>query len=60
VAGSADEIRSELREVIEKGKLYEYVPLAGAIKDILPAAEIVRRMVSQAEAAIRQRLTPES
>ena len=38
------------------GRLLDYVPFtgqtAGAIRDILPAAEIVRRLVTEAEATL--------
>jgi NAD(P)H-dependent flavin oxidoreductase YrpB (nitropropane dioxygenase family) len=42
---------------VQGGRLHELVPLAGqtagAIREILPAGEIVRRMMAEAKAALR-------
>lgn len=64
VRAGADEIRAEVVEGMKLGNVHEYMPLAGqsagAIHDILPAAEIVRLMVSEAEAAISRALAAEA
>jgi nitronate monooxygenase/enoyl-[acyl-carrier protein] reductase II len=55
-AAIADELRADLMKAIPTGKLHELIPLTGQsaalIDDILPAAEIVRRMVAEAEALL--------
>lgn len=52
-AAQADALRAELLDAIRGGRTHEYIPLtgqtAGLIDEILPAAEIIRRMVSEAE-----------
>jgi enoyl-[acyl-carrier protein] reductase II len=54
----ASRLRNELITGIQQGRLYEYFPFtgqtAGMIQDILPAAEIVRRLVAEAEEALAQ------
>jgi nitronate monooxygenase/enoyl-[acyl-carrier protein] reductase II len=54
----AARLRSELIAGIQQGRMYEYFPFtgqtAGMIQDILPAAEIVRRLVDEAEEALAQ------
>lgn len=53
VAVKADELRDELALAMREGRTHEYLPLAGqsagAIREILPAAEIVGRIVTEAE-----------
>ena len=53
VASRADELREELMAAMAEGDTHQYLPLAGqsagAIGGILPAAEIVRRIVTEAE-----------
>lgn len=48
----AEELRRDFMAAIRSGDAHEYLPLtgqsAGAIKDVLPAAEIVRRVVAEA------------
>lgn len=43
---------------IQSGDLYDYAPFtgqtAGAIHDILPAAQIVQRIMAEAEATLRR------
>ncbi len=54
----AERLRGELRSVIRERRTHELVPFTGQtvgmIHDILPASEIVRRMVSEAEEALRR------
>jgi enoyl-[acyl-carrier protein] reductase II len=53
----AEELRQELAAAFASGRAHEYLPLtgqsAGAIKDVLPAAEIVRRVVAEADEVLR-------
>lgn len=53
VAARGGELRQELMSAMSKGQGYEYLPLAGqsagAVDNILPAADIVRRIISEAE-----------
>jgi nitronate monooxygenase/enoyl-[acyl-carrier protein] reductase II len=57
VATEAPQLRDELMRGLQEGRAHEYVPFsgqtAGLIRDVLPAAEIVRRIVEGAEAALR-------
>ncbi len=52
----AAELRDELVAAMGEGRAHEYLPLAGqaagAIGEILPAAEIVRRIVTEADQAL--------
>ena len=54
----AERLRAEMLDAIQRGKQYELVPgagqSAGLINDILPAGEIVRRMVAEAEQTLKQ------
>lgn len=54
----AERLRNELVKAIQSGDLYDYAPFtgqtAGAIHDILPAAEIIRRLVTEAEKVLRE------
>ncbi len=54
----AERLREEMLDAIQRGKQHELVPgagqSAGLIADILPAAEIVRQMVTEAEQALKQ------
>ena len=58
VRREAEHLRGELMSVIRERKPHELVPFtgqtAGMIHDVLPAGEIVRRMVSEAEEALRR------
>jgi enoyl-[acyl-carrier protein] reductase II len=53
---NAQQMQAEIIGGLRAGRLHEYVPFtgqtAGMIKDVLPAAEIVRRLVEEAEAAL--------
>jgi enoyl-[acyl-carrier protein] reductase II len=53
----ADRLRGEVDAAMTGGRAHELVPLtgqsAGMITEILPAAEIIGRMVAEAEAALR-------
>jgi enoyl-[acyl-carrier protein] reductase II len=53
----ARRLRDELMTAIGQGRAHELVPFtgqtAGMIHEILPAGEIVRRMVAEAEEALR-------
>lgn len=57
-ARNSEQLRSEVIDAAQKGRFHEYVPFAGQsvglIKDILPAAEIVKRIVSEAQRALAQ------
>lgn len=54
----AKQLREQVMTAVQQGRGHELMPLtgqsAGMIHDILPAAEIVRRIVSEAEEALRQ------
>jgi enoyl-[acyl-carrier protein] reductase II len=56
LAACADELGPEMIDAILAGNGHEYTPFAGQsvglINDILPAAEIVRRTVAQAQDAL--------
>jgi enoyl-[acyl-carrier protein] reductase II len=53
----ADLLRREFAAAIASGNAHEYLPLtgqsAGAIKEVLPAAEIVRRITAEAIEVLR-------
>ena len=57
VAEHADGLRRELAAAFASGRAYEYLPLtgqsAGAIKEVLPAGEIVRRVVAEGVEVLR-------
>jgi nitronate monooxygenase/enoyl-[acyl-carrier protein] reductase II len=57
VEREADRLRAELVDAMQSGRSHEYVPVTGQstglVREILPAAEIVRRMASEAELALR-------
>jgi enoyl-[acyl-carrier protein] reductase II len=57
VGREAGRLRDELMTSIEEGRAHELVPFtgqtAGMIHEILPAGEIVRRMVAEAEETLR-------
>jgi enoyl-[acyl-carrier protein] reductase II len=54
----AERLRSELMSMVRERRPHELVPFtgqtAGMIHDVLPAGEIVRRMLSEAEEALRE------
>ena len=58
-AGGADaeQSREELMDALPEGRAHELIPFtgqsAGLIEEVLPVAEIVRRLVADAEAALR-------
>ncbi|MDQ3931530.1 MAG: nitronate monooxygenase, partial [Actinomycetota bacterium] len=58
VRAEADRLREELLAAMRDGRGHEFVPLtgqsAGLVREVLPAAEILRRMVEEAEAALLQ------
>jgi nitronate monooxygenase/enoyl-[acyl-carrier protein] reductase II len=51
-----EELRGELLAALPAGRFHEYMPFAGEsaglIDEILPAGEIVARLVAEAEAAL--------
>lgn len=53
----ADQLRRELAAAFASGRAHEYLPFtgqsAGAIKEVLPAAEIVRQIVAEAVEVLR-------
>ena len=53
---AADELRAEVRAAAVDGRLADLLPFtgqsAGLVHDIVPAAELVRRVVGEAEAAL--------
>jgi enoyl-[acyl-carrier protein] reductase II len=57
VAEHADELRRELAAAFASGRAHEYLPLTGqsvgGIKEVLPAAEIVSRVVAEAAEVLR-------
>ena len=52
----AARLRGEVMAALQQGRMHEVVPFtgqtAGLIRDVLPAAEIVRRLAAEAEAAL--------
>jgi nitronate monooxygenase/enoyl-[acyl-carrier protein] reductase II len=54
----AEQLRAEVISAIQQGKMEEFIPWAGQtvglVRDILPAAAIVKRIVGEAEEALRQ------
>jgi enoyl-[acyl-carrier protein] reductase II len=54
----AEAIRAEMLPALQAGRFHEYVPFAGQtvglIRDILPAGEIVRRLMAEATSALQQ------
>jgi enoyl-[acyl-carrier protein] reductase II len=57
VARQREELAGELTAAMREGRAHQLLPItgevAGMVKEILPAGEIVRRMVADAESAIR-------
>jgi enoyl-[acyl-carrier protein] reductase II len=57
----AERLRGEVLAAVQQGRLHELVPVAGQsaglIHDILPAGEIVRRMVAEAQQALERSTT---
>ena len=53
----AERLRGEVGGAVQEGRMEEAVPFtgqsAGLLREVLPAAEIVRRLVAEAEAALR-------
>jgi enoyl-[acyl-carrier protein] reductase II len=56
VAQEAERLRAEVMAAVGEGRLHELVPFTGQsvglVRDVLPAGEIVRRLVAAAEAAL--------
>ncbi len=54
----ADRLRREIMESIQQGRPHELTPFAGQsaglVRDVLPAAEIVREMSREAERALER------
>ena len=54
----AERLRGDVLSAIQQGKMEEFIPWAGQtvglVREILPAAEIVKRMVAEAEEALKQ------
>jgi enoyl-[acyl-carrier protein] reductase II len=57
----AERLRGEVLAATQQGKLHELMPVAGQsaglIRDILPAGDIVRRMVTEAQHALERSAT---
>ena len=57
----SERLRAELMSAIKERRPHEFLPFtgqtAGIIRDILPAAEIVRKMVAEAEQALERAAT---
>jgi enoyl-[acyl-carrier protein] reductase II len=55
---AADQLREELLAAVQSGRAHELVPFtgqtAGLVHEVLPAAEIVRRLVQEAEQTLRR------
>jgi nitronate monooxygenase/enoyl-[acyl-carrier protein] reductase II len=53
----AERLRGEVGAAVQEGRMEEAVPFTGQsvglLREVLPAAEIVRRLVAEAEAALR-------
>lgn len=53
--------RDQIMTAVQQGKMYDYVPFsgqsAGLVHDILPAGDIVHRLVAEAEAALERAAT---
>ena len=56
VPGAADRLRDEVMSAVAAGRLHELIPFtgqtAGLVHDVLPAAEILERMLGEAEHAL--------
>ena len=54
----AQELRLEISEAIASGRMHEYLPFTGQsaalVHEVLPAADIIRHMVTQAEEQLAQ------
>jgi len=57
VAAEAPRLREDLMRAFQEGRAHELVPFSGQtasmIRDVRPAADIVRQLVEEAEAALR-------
>ena len=55
--GEAERLRAKVISAIQQGKMEEFIPWAGQtvglIHEVLPAAEIVRKIVTEAEEALK-------
>ncbi|MBI2287863.1 MAG: hypothetical protein HYU83_02595 [Chloroflexi bacterium] len=51
-------MRTEVISAIQQGKMEEFIPwagqTAGLVHEVLPAAEIVKRIIAEAEEALKQ------
>jgi nitronate monooxygenase/enoyl-[acyl-carrier protein] reductase II len=58
VRGEAERLRGEVITALREDRIHELVPFAGQtaglIREVLPAAEIVRRIVAEAEQALER------
>ena len=58
VAAAAAQLAADIGTAVREEKMFGYVPFtgqsAGAIREILPAAEIIRRLVAEAEQALEE------
>ena len=54
----AERLQGEVNAALQQGRLHEMVPFSGQttglIRDILPAGEIVRSIVAEAEEALKR------
>lgn len=54
----AENLRGQIMTAVRQGQMFEYVPFsgqsAGLIHDVLPAGEIVRKLVVEAESALER------
>jgi enoyl-[acyl-carrier protein] reductase II len=57
----SERLRAEVISAIQQGKMEEFIPWAGQtvglVYKVLPAAEIVRRIITEAEEAINQAIS---
>lgn len=57
-AEQAEAIRTEIIDAAQQGRIHEFVPFAGEsaglIHEILPVAEIIQRLLAEAEAALER------
>ncbi len=55
---NAERLRGEIMSAVQHGNMHEFIPwtgqTAGMVREVLPAAEIVRRMVAETDEALRR------
>jgi NAD(P)H-dependent flavin oxidoreductase YrpB (nitropropane dioxygenase family) len=58
----AERLRGEVGAAVQEGRMEEAVPFTGQsvgpLREVLPAAEIVRRLVAEADPALRRGAAP--